>query len=56
LPFPLLVDRGRKIAGLYNASGLIVKRTVYLIDPAGIIRYARRGKPSVDEVLASALS
>jgi len=53
-PFPLLVDRGQKVAALYNAKGLIVKRTVYLIGPDGKIRFARRGKPAPDEVLAHA--
>jgi len=53
-PFPLLVDRGREIAKLYHANGLIVKRTVYLIGPDGVIRFARRGMPSASEVLASA--
>jgi peroxiredoxin Q/BCP len=52
-PFPLLVDRGQHIAKLYHANGLIVKRTVYLIGPDGIIRFARRGMPSPAEVLAS---
>jgi peroxiredoxin Q/BCP len=51
-PFPLLVDRGREIARLYNASGLIIKRTVYLIGPDGTIRFARRGMPSPAEVLS----
>jgi thioredoxin-dependent peroxiredoxin len=54
LPFPLIVDAGQKIGALYHTNGLIVKRTVYLIDPDGVIRYAKRGKPSADEVLASA--
>jgi peroxiredoxin Q/BCP len=54
-PFPLLVDAGRKVAKLYNAGGLVVKRTVYLIGPDGVIRYARRGKPLPDEVLALAI-
>jgi peroxiredoxin Q/BCP len=54
LPFPLIVDAGQKISELYHANGLIVKRTVYLIGPDGVIRYAKRGKPSVSEVLASA--
>jgi len=54
LPFPLLVDSGQKIGSLYRAGGLIVKRTVYLIGPDGIIRYAQRGKPSVEDVLARA--
>ena len=54
LPFPLLVDAGQKVAALYHANGLIVKRTVYLIGPDGVIRYARRGKPDPEEVLAAA--
>lgn len=53
-PFPLLVDQGRQIAKLYNANGLIVKRTVYLIGPDGVIRFARRGMPKPSEVLAAA--
>jgi peroxiredoxin Q/BCP len=55
LPFPLLVDRGQKMGELYRTRGLIVKRTVYLIGPDGVIRFARRGTPSVNEVLAAAL-
>jgi peroxiredoxin Q/BCP len=53
-PFPLLVDQGQVVAALYNAGGLFIKRTVYLIGPDGIIRYAKRGKPHPDEVLAAA--
>lgn len=53
-PFPLLVDKGRAVAKLYLASGLIVKRTVYLIGPDGLIRFARRGMPKPSEVLAAA--
>ena len=51
-PFSLLVDEGRKVAELYNAGGLLVKRTVYLIGPDGTILFARRGMPAPDEVLA----
>jgi peroxiredoxin Q/BCP len=54
LPFPLLVDAGQKVAALYHASGLFVKRTVYLIAPDGVIRYAKRGKPDPAEVLSAA--
>jgi peroxiredoxin Q/BCP len=54
LPFPLLVDAGQKVAALYHANGLFVKRTVYLIGPDGVIRYAKRGKPDAAEVLAAA--
>jgi len=53
-PFPLLVDKGQALARVYHANGLIVKRTVYLIGPDGIILYARRGKPDPEEVLAAA--
>jgi peroxiredoxin Q/BCP len=54
-PFPLLVDRGQQVAKLYQASGLFVKRTVYLIGPEGVIRFARRGMPKPAEVLATAV-
>jgi peroxiredoxin Q/BCP len=54
LPFPLLIDRGQKVGEMYHARGLAVKRTVYLIGPDGVIRYARRGKPEPGEVLAAA--
>jgi peroxiredoxin Q/BCP len=54
LPFPLLVDDGQKVAALYHANGLFVKRTVYLIGPDGVIRYGKRGKPDPSEVLAAA--
>ena len=54
LPFPLLVDKGRAVAKLYNASGLIVRRTVYLVGPDGVIRFARRGMPKPAEVIAAA--
>lgn len=55
LPFPLLVDEGQKIARAYNSSFSIApRRTVYLIGPDGVIRCARRGKPTPAEVLAAA--
>ena len=53
-PFPLLVDDGQKVAELYHANGLFIKRTVYLIGPDGVILYAKRGKPDPAEVLAAA--
>ena len=53
-PFPLLVDSGQEVASRYHANGLIVKRTVYLVGKSGKIRYARRGKPDPQEVLAAA--
>ncbi|MEX2261543.1 MAG: peroxiredoxin [Bryobacteraceae bacterium] len=53
LPFPLLVDEGQKVAALYKAGGIVVRRTVYVIGPDGTIRYGKRGKPSSGEILAS---
>jgi len=50
-PFPLLVDAGQKVASLYHANGLLVKRTVYRIGPDGTIQFAQRGMPSAKEVL-----
>jgi peroxiredoxin Q/BCP len=50
-PFPLLVDRGQRVAALYHANGLLVKRTVYRIGPDGVIRFASRGMPAPREVL-----
>jgi peroxiredoxin Q/BCP len=53
-PFPLLVDKGQRVASLYHAAGLIVRRTVYLIGKDGTILYSSRGKPSPEEVLRTA--
>jgi peroxiredoxin Q/BCP len=54
-PFPLLLDKGQKVGAAYRTRGLVVpRRTVYLIGPDGTIRYARRGKPEPEEVLAAA--
>lgn len=53
LPFPLLVDRGQKVATLYRANGLFVKRTVYLIGEDGKIKFGKRGMPPPEEVLAA---
>jgi peroxiredoxin Q/BCP len=53
-PFPLLADPGQRTGADYRTKGLIVKRTVYLIGKSGKIRYAKRGKPVPEEVLAAA--
>ena len=54
LPFALLVDQGQKTAALYNAKGWIVRRTVYLVGPDGVIRFGQRGTPDADQVLSHA--
>ena len=53
-PFPLLFDPGQNVGALYRTNGLIVKRTVYLIGPDGVIRFAQRGVPAPHDVLAKA--
>jgi peroxiredoxin Q/BCP len=54
LPFPLLVDEGSRVAKLYHCDGLVTRRTVYVIDEQGVIRFARRGKPSIEEIMTAA--
>jgi thioredoxin-dependent peroxiredoxin len=54
LPFPLLIDKKQAVGALYRTRGLMVKRTVYLIGPDGVIRFAKRGAPDPDDVLAAA--
>ena len=52
-------ESARQVARLCREAGvpggalpsLIVKRTVYRIGPDGVIRFARRGMPSPEEVL-----
>jgi len=52
-PFPLLVDNGKRVAKLYKSGGIVTKRTVYVIGRDGKIKFAKRGKPSVDDILAA---
>jgi thioredoxin-dependent peroxiredoxin len=49
--FPLLVDSGKLTAKAYDADGIMVVRTVYVINPKGIIVYAKRGLPPDSEIL-----
>lgn len=53
-PFALLADPGQRMGADYRTKGIIVKRTVYLIGKSGKIRFAKRGKPAPEEVLAAA--
>ncbi len=55
--FPILVDANREMAKAYQAlkeNGTSIQRTVYIIDSNGMIRYAKQGLPS-DEELAEAI-
>lgn len=52
--FPLLFDLHAKVAKAYGAiwiPKLLVRRTVYGIDTTGKICFAKRGKPSVEEIM-----
>lgn len=51
LPFPILVDAGQRVARLYQAAGLIVRRTVVLVGRDGRILLSERGKPTPARVL-----
>jgi peroxiredoxin Q/BCP len=53
-PFPLLIDKGRKIAAAYGcvmALGLMVRRAVFVIDKEGRIAAYWQGNPAPVEVV-----
>ena len=52
-PFPLLVDEGQKVASLYHANGIFVKRTVYLVGADGVIKFGKRGAPAPSEIMGA---
>ena len=54
--FPLLSDPDRAIARGYAAvkdDGKGIQRTVYVIGRNGTVRFAQRGAPSVDDIVAA---
>lgn len=56
-PFDLLVDEGRVLITRFGAlkkffKAMVTKRTVVIIDQAGIIRYIQSGMPSNQELIA----
>jgi thioredoxin-dependent peroxiredoxin len=55
LPFPLLSDENRAIAGAYRAlkpDGHGIQRTVYAIRSDGTIAFAARGAPLASDIVA----
>ncbi len=50
-PFPLLVDEGKRVAGLYGAGGVFIKRCVYGIGADGAIVFAEAGMPAPEKIL-----
>lgn len=58
LKTPLLVDDGKKVSTKYGAlrkywRAIIIRRTVVVIDKAGMIRYLKRGLPPASEILTA---
>jgi peroxiredoxin Q/BCP len=54
--FPLLSDPERAMARAYNAlkeDGKGIQRTVYVIGKDGTVRFAQRGAPPVDDIVAA---
>ena len=54
--FPLLSDPDRAIARAYAAlkdDGKGIQRTVYVIGRDGTVRFAQRGAPPVDDIVAA---
>ena len=54
--FPLLSDPERAIARGYAAlkeDGKGIQRTVYVIGREGTVRFAQRGAPPVDDIVAA---
>lgn len=54
--FPLLSDPERTIARVYAAlkdDGKGIQRTVYVIGRDGTVRFAQRGAPPVDDIVAA---
>lgn len=55
-PFPLLIDKDKKISKKYGAvkklfSATVIKRTVAVIDKDGMLRFYRHGMPKNAEIL-----
>lgn len=62
LPFTLLSDPGLEVAALYDSKGMLgIKRSVFLVDETGLIRYLhieslslfRRSREELLEVIAN---
>jgi peroxiredoxin Q/BCP len=56
LPFPLLIDEGKKVSKKFDATkkmfkAEIIKRSVVGIDKDGVIRFLKRGMPKDAEIL-----
>jgi len=55
-PFPLLIDKGKKLSAKYGAlkkffKAIIIKRTVVVVGKDGNIAYLKRGMPKDADIL-----
>ena len=54
LSFPLIVDTGGRVARAFRSGwASVVRRTVYVLSPEGLIVYSKRGNPPVEEILSA---
>lgn len=54
--FPVAVDADRQVAGDFGAlkeNGSSIQRSVFIVDKAGVVRYAQEGMPTTEELLAA---
>lgn len=53
--FPILVDDDGHVAAAYGCQQEDgeIQRTVFLIDKAGLIRWAQEGRPETETILAA---
>lgn len=52
--FPLLIDENQQVAKKFGCDGWpFLRRTVFVIDPDGMVIYAKRGMPLNKEILAA---
>lgn len=52
--FPIAADTDRAVCRAYDVlkeNGTSVQRTVYIVDKAGAVRYAKQGMPPTEELL-----
>lgn len=53
--FPICVDEGKQVARAYGALNALggIQRTVFLVDKHGVVRWAQKGMPSTEAILAA---
>lgn len=54
-PFPIAADAEKKVAAAYGVINLLggIKRSVFVVDKAGKIAWAKEGMPDTPEILSA---